>query len=47
MSRPDLHDEFVDLLECLRAEGCEFVVVGAHADAAVLEEIKARRATSL
>lgn len=26
--------DFVDLLECLRLEGCEFVVVGAHALAA-------------
>jgi nucleotidyltransferase DUF2204 len=27
-------EDFVDLLECLRVEGCEFVVVGAHALAA-------------
>ncbi len=31
MSLPDVHDEFVELLECLRTEGCDFVVVGAHA----------------
>lgn len=24
-------DDFVDLLSCLRAEGCQFLVVGAHA----------------
>lgn len=27
-------DDFVDLVACLRAEGCEFLVVGAHALAA-------------
>jgi hypothetical protein len=27
-------EDFVDLLECLRVEGCDFVVVGAHALAA-------------
>ena len=27
-------EDFVDVLECLRIEGCDFVVVGAHALAA-------------
>lgn len=27
-------DDFVDVVACLRAEGCDFVVVGAHALAA-------------
>lgn len=27
-------DDFVDLVACLRAEGCDFLVVGAHALAA-------------
>ena len=27
-------EDFVDLLECLRVEGCAFVIVGAHALAA-------------
>lgn len=34
MTSPDVHDEFVDLVACLREEGCEYVVVGAHALAA-------------
>lgn len=34
MTRPDVHEEFEELLGCLREEGCEFLVVGAHALAA-------------
>lgn len=30
----ELPADFVDLVECLRIEGCDFVVVGAHALAA-------------
>jgi len=30
----DLPADFVDLVECLRLEGCDFVIVGAHALAA-------------
>ena len=31
---PDVPADFVDLVECLRAEECEFLIVGAHALAA-------------
>lgn len=31
---PEAHEDFVDIVHCLKAEGCEFVVVGAHALAA-------------
>lgn len=34
MTRPDVHEEFEELLSCLREEACDFVVVGAHALAA-------------
>lgn len=34
MTRPDVHEEFEDLVACLGAEGCEFLIVGAHALAA-------------
>lgn len=30
----ELPEDFVDLVACLRAEGCELIVVGAHALAA-------------
>lgn len=28
---PETPEDFVDLLRCLRAESCDFVIVGAHA----------------
>ena len=28
---PEAHEDFVDIVRCLKAEGCEFVIVGAHA----------------
>lgn len=31
---PEVPSDFVDLVECLREEECEFVIVGAHAVAA-------------
>lgn len=34
MTTPAAHEDFVDLVSCLNAEGCDFVVVGAHALAA-------------
>lgn len=34
MSSPAAHEDFVDLVACLNAEQCEFVIVGAHALAA-------------
>lgn len=34
MTKPDVHDEFVDLVACLTAEHCEYLIVGAHALAA-------------
>lgn len=34
MSAPVAHEDFVDLVACLNAEGCDFLVVGAHALAA-------------
>jgi len=38
MSGGDVPSDFLDLLQCLREEGCDFVIVGAHALAAVLAE---------
>lgn len=32
--QPFAHEDFVDLVECLQAEGCDFLIVGAHAMAA-------------
>lgn len=32
--KPDVNEDFEDVLAALSAEGCEFVVVGAHALAA-------------
>jgi hypothetical protein len=34
VSTPPAHDDFVDLVACLNAEQCDFVIVGAHALAA-------------
>jgi hypothetical protein len=34
MTTPDFPTDFVDLVQCLREEQCEFVIVGAHALAA-------------
>jgi hypothetical protein len=34
MSAPVAHEDFVDRVACLNAEGCDFLVVGAHALAA-------------
>lgn len=31
---PDAPQDFIDLVQCLREESCEFVIVGAHAIAA-------------
>ena len=31
---PDAHEDFVDVVRCLREEACDFVIVGAHALAA-------------
>jgi hypothetical protein len=31
MSVPVAHDDFVDLVACLNAERCDFVIAGAHA----------------
>src|SRR5262245_38326306 len=31
---PDAPEDFVDIVACLKAEECEFIVVGAHALAA-------------
>ncbi len=31
---PNAHEDFVDVVECLGAEGCDFLIVGAHALAA-------------
>lgn len=30
----DAHEDFVDVVECLNAEECDFLIVGAHALAA-------------
>ncbi len=34
MTAPDVPADFVDLVQCLREESCDFVIVGAHAVAA-------------
>jgi hypothetical protein len=34
MTLPELPADFVDLVQCLREEGCEYLIVGAHALAA-------------
>ncbi len=31
MSAPVAHEDFVDFVACLNAEGCDFIIVGAHA----------------
>jgi len=31
---PEAHEDFVDLIRCLKAEDCDFLIVGAHALAA-------------
>jgi len=31
---PELPEDFIDFVRCLREEGCDFVIVGAHAIAA-------------
>ena len=31
---PDLPEDFIDFVRCLREEQCDFVIVGAHAIAA-------------
>lgn len=29
--KPEVHDDFVDAVQCLTDESCDFVIVGAHA----------------
>lgn len=28
---PEAHEDFVDVVRCLREEGCDFLIVGAYA----------------